>query len=179
MPTKRIGRQPANISGQRFGRLVAVEYVPQPPSRGKWLCHCDCGYESFVNITQLRDGTSRSCGCWRAEYISQSKIRHGHCANRKEYTPEYTVWRRMKAYCHNPRNRNYADYGGRGIFVCQKWRDSFQAFLDDMGHKPHPNLTLDRTNNDGPYAPGNCRWATYADQLNNRRPCKPRKRPID
>jgi hypothetical protein len=95
-------------------------------------------------------------------------VRHGHCSHGTR-SPEANAWQTMKARCLNPRNPRFADYGGRGITVCDQWRDSFAAFLADMGPRPSPAHTLERIRNGEGYGPGNCRWATQAEQAVNRR----------
>ena len=84
-------------------------------------------------------------------------------------TPEYATWERMKARCYMPNHNSYKNYGGRGIVVCDAWRNSFASFLSDMGKRPSENHSLDRINNDGNYEPGNCKWSTAKDQARNRR----------
>jgi hypothetical protein len=107
---------------------------------------------------------TKSCGCLQRERTSAAKATHG-----RTNTVEHIIWRNIRARCNNPRNRQYSDYGGRGIRVCDEWSKSFEAFLADMGERPAPHLSLDRIDNDGNYEPSNCRWATREEQQRNTR----------
>lgn len=167
------GRPAKDMTGKRFGRLVAVSYAARPPKRGQWVCQCDCGKTVKADTSHLNKGMTRSCGCLRDELAGSHRRTHG-----ATNTPEYACWNHLKQRCTNPRNPAFAYYGGRGISVCDRWLQSFQHFLEDIGKRPHPNLTLDRIDNDGNYEPGNVRWATYAEQFNNQRPARPRKRTV-
>lgn len=122
-------------------------------------CRCDCGTDRDVYVQSLRSGRSTSCGC--------SNIRHGHARKRGRLTAEYQAWCNMRARCYKPSYRSYQRYGGRGIGVCQRWRESFENFLTDVGPKPSPNHSLGRIDNDGDYCPENCRWETQAEQSLN------------
>jgi hypothetical protein len=153
-----------DLSGRRFGMLVAKS-LSHMSSNGtaKWLCECDCGSTKVVFSTVLRRGTS-CCGCQTSKRISVARTTHG-----LTLTPTYRSWRAMKARCRNPKSPDFDWYGGRGILVCDRWFDSFEAFLDDMGEHP-PGLTLDRSDNSGDYEPDNCVWSTAKEQTNNKRP---------
>lgn len=158
-----------DLTGQRFGRLVVVCRAAND-GRGKqtcWLCRCDCGRESSPRAGSLKNGNTTSCGCAKTD-SSRARRTHGGAVGGR-LTPEYTAWRSMLARCHRPTNCAWANYGGRGITVCPKWRASYAAFLADMGPRPSPIHSLDRIDNDGNYEPGNCRWATNGEQSRNTR----------
>jgi hypothetical protein len=156
-----------NLQGQRFGALVASSYIPGSKlSHSGWLCQCECGKQTKVSTNQLLAGRSRSCGCKVGENISKARTVHGHTAGGNSRT--YRIWANMNTRCHNPKADNWAHYGGRGIAVCSRWRESFSAFLADMGPAPE-GLSLDRINTDGPYEPANCRWVSMREQAANKR----------
>jgi hypothetical protein len=155
----------APIVGQKFGRWTIVEPAPRHPvsNKKRFICRCDCGTVKVVRSDAL--ASTRSCGCLAREMASARRRPDG-CESQ---TPEYAAWRRAIDRCTNPNNKKYKYYGGRGIKVCARWMESYEAFLADVGRKPSPELSIDRIDNDGDYEPGNVRWGTSEQQNNNRR----------
>lgn len=156
-----------DITGQRFGRLVALKRVENDKDgNAMWQCRCDCGNFCTVMGSSMRKGNSKSCGCLQKEAVSRNNFKHGS-ANRKDRSAIYRSWNAMKQRCNNPNCGEYMHYGGRGISYCKEWEDfsNFMQWALKNGWKS--GLTIDRIDNDKGYYPDNCRWITRAEQNRN------------
>ena len=160
-----------DLTGQSFSDLVALHPTDKRQyGNVVWACRCICGRLAEVSANRLRFSITKSCGCRKGRVTTTRNVtssKHGHMRGNKP-SPTYRAWRSMIARCEDSRHRNYPFYGGRGFRVNTLWRDSFEAFLADMGVRPD-GRTLDRKEPDLGYNPGNCRWATDDEQASNRR----------
>lgn len=156
------------LSGQRFGYWTVLERRDNIRSNGKcrgaWLCRCDCGNEVVIDQCNLLSGKSKSCGCFRREEQSARQGTH-----RDSGTKMYNVWCAIKRRCYNTHTKEYPRYGGRGISMCDEWRNSYESFKEwAVNNGYDDSLTIDRIDNDKDYTPDNCRFVTMREQCNNR-----------
>lgn len=156
-----------DLTGKQFNKLIVIKKDESGSfNRVAWVCKCDCGNITSIIGKDIKSGHSKSCGCNKikaAINAGKSNITHGMTK-----TPEYNVWIHIIQRCYNTNNSNYHNYGGRGIIVCDRWKNSFEIFYKDMGPRLSDKHSLDRINNNGNYEPSNCRWTTMTEQNRNR-----------
>lgn len=160
-------RKADNIVGKKFNRLLVLERAESGGHiKPRWLCICDCGNRKIVNGASLKNGGTKSCGCYLKENRKYCNYKSGHSAG--ENKKEYQRWSKMRSRCLNPKDKSFKDYGGRGIGICTEWESSFEQYLSDMGHAPS-SMELDRVDNDKGYSKENCRWASRKQNMRNTR----------
>lgn len=164
------------LTGMKFGRWTVIGRAENnKKGNAMWHCHCECGKQAIIVGYSLTGGRSKSCGCYHSERVSQankeSKTTHG-----EKKTRLYRIWNGMKQRCFNPNDKDYEKYGGRGITLCDEWKEDFCKFKSwAIANGYSQELSIDRIENNGNYEPSNCRWATQSQQNSNRRSYKWRK----
>lgn len=163
--------------GSKFGRFtilkegIAVKYGKT--TMRKVVCKCDCGTEKEIDFNSVKSGKSTSCGCFNREHSKKLHTKHGMAMLKTGVRhPDYNIWIKIKSRCLNPNDNSYSNYGERGIIVCDRWKESFEYFIADMGWRPNKNYSIERIDYNGNYCPENCKWIHKSEQSKNSRRVK-------
>jgi hypothetical protein len=161
--------QKTDITGQKFGKLLVLSYSEKKTKDKKRMvwCQCDCGNKKEITAANLVSGMSKTCGCERVETARKTFTKHGYRSH-----PMYHRWAAMMQRCYDENSHEFKNYGARGIKVCERWKESFWNYAEDLGLPPFPSASIDRVVNDGDYCPENCRWVSNKEQSTNRRTTK-------
>mgnify|MGYP001580238567 CR=1 FL=1 len=166
---KIIDKMPQDLTGLRFFRLTVLRKAEKRPKNSYWICRCDCGNSRIVGRPGLINNKTKSCGCLNREITKMRCTTHD-----MTHSNTYRNWTSMKTRCYNENANRFKHYGGRGIVVCDRWKDSFKNFLEDVGQCPR-GYSLERIDNDIGYCKSNCMWIPRADQGKNKKTCVPQE----
>ena len=160
-----------DMTGERYGRLTVIGRKPNNNKQNKplWICQCDCGNVTFTTRRRLKDGITKSCGCYRRDKAREQHTTHGLSKTSGKHKRLYRIWAGIKDRCCNPNSKYWDRYGGKGIEICDEWLNDYESFHTwSMANGYMNGLTIDRIDNSKGYTPDNCRWTTYLVQENNR-----------
>jgi hypothetical protein len=164
-----MGKRENIAIGTKFWMLTYVADLPKVKNKGRRATFmCDCGTLKDIVIARVKEGHTKSCGCYRKQVMYNRQKTHGEAAIKNGCkTKEYNTWAGMIKRCNNPKDISYPHYGGKGITVCERWLHSYENFLEDMGRRPSPRHSIDRKDNNKGYTPNNCKWSTFSEQRRN------------
>jgi hypothetical protein len=161
-----MGKPRLKLTGQKFGKLLAISSIIPKRGQTKFVCDCECGNQTTVRGTDLKSGNTTSCGCVKKNVGYTSNLKHGGAKG--NHTGAYRSWKSMKQRCTDPNSRGWKEYGAVGVTVCDRWLESFENFLSDMGERPD-GYSLERIDVFKGYAPENCKWIPLKEQAKNQR----------